>query len=115
MYKVIILIFINCLLLVTGQILWKTGLKKTGLQSITDYINLIINPYIFSGLAIYGFATVLWFYILKNNDLTKIYSLQSMSYIIALFFGYFFLNETISINTIVGTVIICAGITVMYW
>lgn len=73
----------------------------------------IFNKYIFSGLVIYGFATLLWFVILKRYDLTKVYPLQSMSYILAIILGYFILNETITRNTIIGSIIICAGIFVM--
>lgn len=110
----ILLVILNCCLLVSGQILWKTGLKEvTNLHSIKDYILILFNAKIFSGLVIYVIATFLWFYILKKNDLSKVYPLQSMSYIIAMFAGYFFLHENITRNSVLGTIIICIGVFII--
>jgi drug/metabolite transporter (DMT)-like permease len=112
--KNIILVVINCCLLVSGQVLWKTGLKQVKLNTIKDYIMLLFNPNVFGGLVIYVIATFLWFYILSKNDLSKIYPLQSISYIIAMFAGYLFLHEHISQNSIVGTLVICLGIFIIF-
>ncbi|GLC29645.1 EamA family transporter [Clostridium omnivorum] len=107
------LVFLNCILLVSGQILWKIGLRNIKIAGIKSLITAFFTPNIFGGLVIYGFATLLWFYILKRYDFTKVYPLQSMSYILALFAGYFILNETITRNTILGSLIICVGIFVL--
>lgn len=109
----IFLVILNCCLLVLGQILWKTGLKQVNLHSAKDYILLLFNVNVFSGLVVYVIATFIWFYILKKNDLSKVYPLQSMSYIIAMLAGYFFLHEHISRNTILGTIIICIGVFII--
>lgn len=111
--EAILLVLLNCILLVSGQILWKIGLRNVKINSIGTLINAIFSKYIFGGLVIYGFATLLWFFLLKKYNLTKIYPLQSMSYILAIFAGYFILNESISKNMILGSLIICFGIFVM--
>lgn len=100
-------------MLVTGQILWKIGLKDISFTGIKDIFTILFNKHIFSGLAIYAVATFYWFYILKKYDLTKVYPLQSLSYILALFLGYFILNENITKNSIIGTIIICIGVFII--
>ncbi|MGL4760208.1 MAG: EamA family transporter [Sarcina sp.] len=100
-------------MLVSGQLLWKIGLDQVSLSSAKEIIFAIFNKYIFGGLVIYAVATIYWFYILKTNDLTKVYPLQSMSYIISLAAGYFILHEKINTNTFIGTIIILIGVTVI--
>ena len=100
-------------MLVSGQLLWKIGLRNIKIQSFGDLIAAIFSKYIFGGLIIYGFATLLWFVILKKYDLTKVYPLQSMSYILAIIAGYLVLNEAITKNTIIGSIIIVIGVFVV--
>ena len=70
----------------------------------------MLNKYIIGGIFIYAIATIYWLYVLKRFELTKVYPLQSMSYILILITGYFILKEPITRNSIIGTVIICFGI-----
>lgn len=111
--KTILLVVINCCFLVLGQIFWKKGLKQIELHSIKDYILSVFNLNIFLGLVVYVAATFLWFYILNKNDLSKVYPMQSISYIIAMFAGYMFLNERITNNSIIGTLVICLGVFII--
>jgi drug/metabolite transporter (DMT)-like permease len=98
---------------VAGQFLWKVGLRQVELSGAKDYLFALFNPKIFLGLVIYGLATLVWFYVLKKHDLSKVYPLQSISYIIAMLAGYFLLNEHITKNSIIGTIIICVGVFVI--
>ncbi|XZM35378.1 EamA family transporter (plasmid) [Clostridium perfringens] len=111
--KAIFLVLLNCIMLVSGQILWKIGLKNTNMESLKDIILLMFNKYIFSGLLIYALATIYWFYIIKTNDLSKVYPMQSMSYIISLFMSYYLLKESISLNSIIGTMVILLGVFII--
>ena len=81
--------------------------------SIKEIILLLFNKYIFSGLVIYALATIYWFYIIKTNDLSKVYPMQSMSYIISLFMSYFILKEDISFNSVIGTIVILVGVFII--
>lgn len=97
-------------MLVSGQLLWKIGLREVQLNSLKDIIAALFNKYIFSGIVIYGIATCYWLYILKKFDLIKVYPLQSLSYILVVISGYFILKEPLSKNTVIGTIIICIGV-----
>ncbi len=55
-------------------------------------------------------SVVLWMYLLKNNDLSFVYPLLSMSYIISLFVGAFVFGEAIPITRWIGVVIVMIGV-----
>jgi drug/metabolite transporter (DMT)-like permease len=100
-------------MLTTGQLLWKTGLKEVSMSSFGDIIQMLFNKYIFGGIVVYIIATFFWMSILKRFDLTKVYPLQSMSYISVLLASLFLLKETVTKNTVIGTIIIFIGVFVI--
>jgi drug/metabolite transporter (DMT)-like permease len=65
------------------------------------------------GIIIYIISTFYWFSILKKFDLTKVYPLQSISYIIVLILGYIVLKEPITKNTVIGTIVIVIGVFII--
>ena len=111
--EAVLMVLVNCILLVSGQLLWKVGLRDLSFGSFKDIIAIGMNKYIIGGVVIYAIATVYWLYVLKKFDLTKVYPLQSMSYIIVLITGFLILKEPISRNSIIGTGVICIGIFIM--
>jgi drug/metabolite transporter (DMT)-like permease len=100
-------------MLAVGELLWKTGLKQENMSSIKQIIHLLLNKYIMGGIAIYIISSFLWFSILKKFDLTKVYPLQGMTYIVVLFLGYLILKEPITKNTVIGTLVIVVGIFII--
>ena len=55
-------------------------------------------------------TVVLWAYLLKHNDLSFVYPLLSISYIISLFVGSFIFGETIPLTRWIGVVIVMIGV-----
>ena len=110
--KAFILVFINCIMLVLGEVWWKIGLTQQPLNgfNVSDFIKVILNKYIIAGMLIYVAATVFWFYILEANDFNKVYPMQSMCYIISLFLGYWILKEPLTIRSIIGSIVIVIGV-----
>lgn len=108
------LILLNTLILVSGQFLWKFGMQT---QSITldviSILKVLFSPFVFTGLAMYGFATVLWLYILSKVPLSVAYPIQSLSYILAVFGAYFVFNESLSIYKIIGCLLILIGVSLI--
>jgi drug/metabolite transporter (DMT)-like permease len=109
----VVFVFINSLLLACGQILWKIGVENESMSSIKELVHLLLNKYILAGIAIYIISTFLWFSILKRFELTKVYPLQSMSYIVVLFLGFFILKEPVTKTTVIGTLIIVLGVFII--
>lgn len=105
-----LLLLINILMLVSGQVLWKTGMSKMHFElSLKGIINAIFNPYILSGAIVYVFATVIWLYLLSKENLSKIYPLQSLCYVLGAAAGVIFFKESLGTSKIFGLVLIISG------
>lgn len=102
-------------MLVLGEVWWKIGLTQQPLNgfNVSDFIKVLLNKYIIAGMLIYVAATVFWFYILEAYDLNKVYPMQSMCYIIALFLGYWILKEPLTIRSVVGSIVIVIGVFIL--
>ncbi|MCJ8014417.1 EamA family transporter [Paenibacillus sp. KQZ6P-2] len=101
-----ILLLLNIILLVCGQILFKLGLQNSG---GLHWMKLISSVHIWSGLCLYGLATLLWFAVLSRLPLSVAYPLQSLAYVLALIPAYFLFHETMSITKIAGVAVIIFG------
>lgn len=111
----LLLVLLNTLILVSGQFLWKYGMEKQAdaFSSIFSIIRLFFTPYIFTGLMMYGLATVLWLFILTKVPLSAAYPLQSLAYIIAVFGAFFIFGEAITFWKIAGVLFIMIGVSLI--
>lgn len=112
-----ILILLNTLILVCGQFLWKYGMSKSsgGFQSLNGVLQLFVSPYVLSGLAMYGAATVLWLFILSRVPLSLAYPIQSLAYILAVIGAYYIFHEPLNAAKIFGCILILAGVSLIGW
>lgn len=112
-----ILILLNTLILVSGQFLWKYGMVRStgGFQSLQGVLRLFLSPYVLSGLAMYGAATVLWLYILSRVPLSLAYPVQSLAYVIAVIGAYYIFHEPLNAAKIAGCILILAGVSLIGW
>lgn len=107
---IFVLLFINIVLLVFGQTLWKTGLTGIELEPDLDsLLRLASNLYIIGGLVVYGVATVIWLYILSKSELSLVYPLQSLSYVVAAIVAIIVFKENISMTRWAGLGFIILG------
>uniref|UniRef100_C5D881 EamA domain-containing protein n=1 Tax=Geobacillus sp. (strain WCH70) TaxID=471223 RepID=C5D881_GEOSW len=109
-----VLILLNTFILVTGQFLWKYGMMKTTFKlDPLSIIKILFSPFIFSGLVMYGFATILWLFILSRVPLSIAYPVQSIAYVLAVFGAYFIFNEPLSPTKIIGVILIILGVSLI--
>ena len=100
----------NIILLVLGQTLWKIGLRKIEFTlTPSGILGAVLNPFIFAGLCIYAAATIIWFYVLSKSDISAVYPIQSLCYVIAALTGVFILGENVSAIRWVGLACISMG------
>lgn len=105
-----VLLFINIIMLVSGQVLWKIGIGKINFNfSVQGIINMIFNPYILGGGIIYVLATVIWIYILSKAELSRVYPLQSLCYVIGILAGVLIFKECFTLSKGLGAVFIIIG------
>lgn len=105
-----VLLMINIILMVTGQMLWKIGVRSMDDRfSIHGLFRIIINPYVISGLVLFAAATLIWFYILSKEDISKVYPIQSLSYAAAAVLSVIFFKESIPMTRWCGIFFIILG------
>ena len=109
------LLFFNVLLTVIGQILFKQGMNMVGrVNSVRDALGKLtqafLNPYVLSGIAIYGFTTLVWLVILSRVKLSIAYPMLSFGYVLSILFSWMLFKESIPKTRIIGAVIICIGV-----
>tara|TARA_B100002003_G_scaffold215544_1_gene214482 strand:- start:765 stop:1133 length:369 start_codon:yes stop_codon:yes gene_type:complete len=111
-----ILLVINVLLTVIGQILMKQGMTEVGeidgsLRDIAPrLIQAFMNPFVISGISIYGFTTMLWLIILSRVKLSIAYPMLSLGYLFSIFFAWLLFKESVPKARILGAIIICLGV-----
>ena len=113
--KDFLLLFFNVLLTVMGQILFKHGMTTIGrINSLRDATGKLaqafLNPYILSGIAIYGFTTLVWLVILSRVKLSIAYPMLSSGYVLSILFSWMLFKESIPKIRIIGALVICIGV-----
>ena len=105
-----LLVVIEVILVVFGQILWKLGLENLGGIKLDNLWGIILSPYIIAGLALYIIATGLWFVILSKSEFSAVYPLQSLAYVLGVFAGLFIFKEYIPFTRWLGSAVIILGV-----
>jgi len=101
----------NIVFLVVGQILWKISFNRSPLViSAEGGVRLIKDPLIWAGLVLFGFATLLWFVVLSNLNLSVAYPLQSISYVIGIIAAIIIFKEKVILVQWIGLALILMGV-----
>lgn len=109
--QAILLALIVSLLTVAGQTLWKIGLSARGTEpGVLQLVSLFFSPTVFSGTLLYGAATAVWFYMLPRYNLSYVYPLMSITYIISLVIAFLIFKEQIPLSRWTGVLVIGLGI-----
>ncbi|MHB8170674.1 MAG: DMT family transporter [Thermincolia bacterium] len=105
-----VLLVVNVVLLVTGQVLWKYGLDKLGGLNAGNWLQVITSLPILAGLVLYVVATGIWFMILSRVNLSVAYPMQSIAYILGMLAGFIFFKEAIPLNGWLGGLLVIMGV-----
>ncbi|MDW9589645.1 EamA family transporter [Sinorhizobium meliloti] len=84
-------------------------LPPTG-QPLTLPWTFISNVYLWCGLSAYAISVFLWLAVLSRNQVSAVYPMLSIGYVIAIVFGFLLLGEAISLTRMVGIAVICVGV-----
>lgn len=112
-------ILLSTLLGVAGQLLLKRGMTLMGEQSISPgtmvslALRMATSPWVVFGIAVYVSGTFFWLVALSRVELSFAYPFASLSYVLILASGWFFLGETISLMRLAGVVAICLGVLII--
>ncbi len=74
-----------------------------------EMMGLAQSPWVIAGLGLYGIGALLWLFVLGRVPLSLAYPFVGIGFILTMLAGAFFLNESVSLIRIGGTVMIAAG------
>ena len=104
----------SILLAVTGQLLMKKGMMMFGAfpatQLLQKIIPMFLNPFVFFGFAAFGLSSVFWLVVLSRMELSFVYPMVSVAYIIVAIASMIFFKETITMARWLGIAIIITGV-----
>ena len=101
------------LLISAGQILFKLTSARAGGLDAAGLFALLFDPYLIAALAIYGFGTIVWVYVLKAVPLTVAYPFMALTFCAVPLLAWALLGETLSLRYMVGVGLIVAGLLVV--
>jgi drug/metabolite transporter (DMT)-like permease len=116
MILTLLVALVAILLLVGGQTLLKLGLNDIGGVSlfggdpVGSLLGLLRTPWVILGFGCYGVSAVLWLDVLSKLDFSMAFPMVSLTYVFSLVIGRFIFHETISLQRIVGVVLILGGL-----
>lgn len=96
----IIIIITSAIITAFGQYFWK-------ISEGSKIIELLI------GFGLYGIGAILMIIAFKFGSLSVLHPMMSIGYVVALFIGYFFLGENITIFKVIAIIFILIGVTLM--
>lgn len=107
---VYVYLFLNVIMLVSGQIMWKTAVTGVGGWSVYQIIKVIFSPYFIAGGLFYVVGTVLWLMILSKLPFHVAYPMQSLCYVLGMLVAYFLFKEQIHMIQWFGMGFIILGV-----
>lgn len=107
--KMWFLLLLICVFLgVSGQLLLKKGVSEAG-----SYLNAFFSPKVIGGFTCYFLSALLYVYILRIANVSKVYPLVSMGYILVVLassIGILVDKEPVSLIRWLGVIVICIGV-----
>ena len=115
MLKNLLLIVLTVMINTTGQFVIKTGVNKIGKISITEnlfgtILKALTSWIIIGGFGLYFISAILWIIILSRAELSWAFPILSLSYVITVLISPILLNESFSVQRLIGTLVICIGV-----
>lgn len=110
----IFLLIISIGLAIVGQLLMKKGMIIFGTFPVSQLhlkvIPMILNPYVFFGLAVFGVSAIFWLVVLSRLDLSLVYPLVSIGYILVALLSAVLFKENVTLIRWLGIITICGGV-----
>lgn len=107
-----IFLTVSCVLVISlGQLLFKK--VSININQSSDFLSYSVLGTFSLAIAIYGFATIFWIYILRNVPLNQAYSFMALSFVFVALGSFIFFDEKISLQFFIGLLFIIIGLIVI--
>ena len=113
---VLVLILLDVILNVTGQLSLKHGMSKIGNFSLSlstlppVFFKAATNLPVLFGLFCYGLGFLVWLIVLSKAEVSYAYPLISLGYVFTAILAWVLFGEAVGEMRMVGIVIICLGV-----
>ncbi len=112
-----IIMAISIGLAIAGQLLMKRGMISFGTfpvsQLIVNIIPMFLNPWVFVGLVCFGLSSVFWLVVLSRMELSLVYPMVSVAYVIVALLSWYFFRENLSVIRWAGIAVIVMGVVLI--
>lgn len=105
-------IFLN----VAAQLSLKVGMDRIGHFDFCSsniwpiLLQVILSPWIAMGIIIYIFSMIVWLMVLSRAEVSMVYPMTSLGYILSVIAAYLILGEHISLLRVGGVFVIMFGV-----
>ncbi|MEF8728419.1 MAG: EamA family transporter [Accumulibacter sp.] len=112
-------IALTLLFTVYGQLVLKWQMGNAGpmpdgtLGKLQFLLLQFLNPWIMTGLASAFLASLAWMATMTRLDLNYAYPFMSLAFLIVMAFSVVFLDEALSLQRILGTLLVVTGLVIM--
>jgi len=109
----------SVLLAAVGHLMIKAGLNGAGSAaaihtSIVERLGLYFSqPLVLLGLTIYGFGTALWVFAVSKRDISYVFPITALNYVLVTLGGKFLFAEVIPLKRWVGVAVVIIGVAFM--
>jgi drug/metabolite transporter (DMT)-like permease len=113
---VLVLILMDVILNVTGQLSLKYGMTKIGNFSVSlatlppVFLKAATNLFVFFGLVCYGLGFLVWLIVLSKAEVSYAYPLISLGYVFTAILARILLGEAVGVTRMLGICVTCLGV-----
>jgi drug/metabolite transporter (DMT)-like permease len=84
------------------------------MEKVVYLFLFFINPWVLSSVIATFFAGLSWIFVMSRFDIGFAYPFICLNMIVMMWVGVLLFGEPITISRVIGTLIICIGLTVVY-
>jgi len=116
-----ILLLIAIGLTVSGEVLLKLGMNEVrqAVGAFSPNLPVLVRTFtewrVVAGFALIFSGALFWLGVISRADFSFAYPLLALSYIVAMIPARFILHEDITLNRILGAIIVVVGAVVISW
>jgi len=113
--SVLLLVLICVMIGVIAQLAMKKGMNIVGVVGLKDIFSrkifqIVFQRYVFVGIVLYVLASLVWLVVLSQAELSFVYPLISVGYILTAILSWFLFNENLTLFRFFGILLICGGV-----
>jgi len=113
--SVLLLVLICVIMGVAAQLAMKNGMNIVGIVGLKDIFSkkvfsIVFQKYVFIGIALYVLASLVWLVVLSQAELSFVYPLISVGYVITAILSWFLFKENLTLIRFFGILLICGGV-----